>query len=132
LAFGTVAVNFVPLTKVVDSEMLFTWTTLVLRNPEPDTVRVNAFVPAGTLVGLMDEIVGVGVVLPPPPDPPEPPDPLELEPPPPQPLTRTGIPSPKNKAKKRTEESRNPAPEHTFIEGPFLPRHNCLYDDAPE
>ena len=118
---GTVAVNSVLLTKVVDSEMLFTWTTLVLRNPEPETVKVNAFEPADTLVGLIEEIVGGGVVLPPPPDPPEPTDPLELEPPPPQPLTRTGIPSPRNKAKKRTEESCNLAPEHTFTKGPFLP-----------
>lgn len=89
-------------------------------NPEPDSVRINALEPAGTVVGLMDEIAGVGIVLPPPPDPPEPPDPLELEPPP-QPLRRTRIPSPKNKAKKPTEEIRNPAPEHTFIKGPFFP-----------
>jgi hypothetical protein len=67
----------------------------VLTNPEPVTVRVWAFEPAGTLVGLMDETAGVGVVFPPPPPEPLDPDP---EPPLPQPLTITAIESPKTNA----------------------------------
>jgi hypothetical protein len=76
----------------------------VLTNPEPVTVRVWAFEPAGTLVGLMDETAGVGVVFPPPPPEPLDPDP---EPPLPQPLTITAIESPKTKAEMRTETSNN-------------------------
>jgi hypothetical protein len=76
----------------------------VLTNPEPVTVRVWAFEPAGTLVGLMDETAGVGVVFPPPPPEPLDPDP---EPPLPQPLTITAIESPKTKAEMRTETSDN-------------------------
>jgi hypothetical protein len=62
--------------------------TLVFKNPEPETVRVTALDPAGNVVGLMDEMVGAGVVGPPPADPPG----LELEavwePPPPHPFTK--------------------------------------------
>ena len=78
-------------------------TTLLETNPEPFTVRVSAFEPAETLVGLIDVTAGVDVVVPPPdPEPPDP-EPLDTEPPPPQPLIRRGIPNPNAKLTKRNE-----------------------------
>ena len=62
------------------SAMPPTETVLLLTNPEPETVRVVALEPAGTLAGLRAEIAGVEGVL----FPPLEPEPLpELEPPPP-------------------------------------------------
>jgi hypothetical protein len=61
-----------PLTYVVLSLVPFTWTTDVETNPVPFTVSVTDSAPAGTLVGLMDVITGVGGGVPPPPDPDEP------------------------------------------------------------
>jgi hypothetical protein len=101
---------------VVDSAVLFTWTTLVVMNPEPDTVRVCALAPAVNLAGLMDEMDGVGVVVPPPADPPEP-EPA-TEPPPPHPFTKAGTHSAKTKTRKRTEESHNLHDEQTLSKDP--------------
>jgi hypothetical protein len=79
-AAGTVAVNSVLLTYVVTSATPPTSITLPLINPDPMTVIVCALAPAERLVGVIDEIAGVGVTLPPPPEP---------EPPPLQPLQST-------------------------------------------
>jgi hypothetical protein len=92
-------------------------TTLLETNPEPLTVRVSAFEPAVTLVGLIDVTAGVDVVVPPPvPEPPEPPDPepLDPEPPPPQPLIRIAIPKPNEKLTRRNERDEDLSPEPTF------------------
>jgi hypothetical protein len=81
-------------------------------NPEPLTVRVSAFVPAATLVGLidvMDSVDGGGVVVPPPDA-----EPLDPEPPPPQPLIRIEIPSPKAKLQKRNKRNEDLRDELTF------------------
>lgn len=83
---GTAAVSEEALTYVVASAMPPTLTTLLLMNPEPETVSVIAAEPAGTVAGLTELTTGVALVLPPPP--PDPlPDPLPEEdpPPPPQP-----------------------------------------------
>jgi hypothetical protein len=78
---GTTAVTCELLTYVVAAAVPATWTALELRNPEPDTVKVSAAEPARTLVGLMDEIAGVGVVVP------LLPDDVEPEPPPHAPIS---------------------------------------------
>lgn len=93
---------------MVGSAVVPTWTTLVLRNPEPVTVSVSAPDPAVIVAGLMDEMAGVGVVAPPPADPPEPELEAGLELPPPHPFTKATAPRPKTKARKRTKESHNP------------------------
>ena len=87
---GTIAVSCVALPKVVASSALPTWTTLEFRNPEPEMVSVRALEPAGTLLGLMDAIAGVGVVLPT--------EPLEPEPPLEHPPIAPRTPSAKIKA----------------------------------
>jgi hypothetical protein len=85
---------------VVGSAVVPTWTTLVLRNPEPDTVSVSALDPAGIVVGLMEETAGVGVVAPSPADPPGPALEAGAELPPPHPLTKIAAPTTKTKARK--------------------------------
>jgi hypothetical protein len=74
---GTVAVNSVLLTYMVASATPPTSITLLLMNPDPMTVIVCGLDPAERLVGLIDEIAGVGVILPPPPPEPPPLQPLE-------------------------------------------------------
>jgi hypothetical protein len=78
---------------VVVSVVPPTSTTLVERNPDPDTVSVKALAPALAVVGLMDETARVGVV-PLPPEPPDPPEPVEPEPPP-HPGAKRDTPRPK-------------------------------------
>jgi len=112
---GTVAVSWVALTYVVASAVPPTCTTLLETNPVPLIVRVSAFEPAVTLVGLIDMMAGVPL-LPEPPVPPPPPEPLEPEPPPPQPPIRRATPNPKlAKPKERYTELRH---EPTFTTGP--------------
>lgn len=101
---------------MVDSGVLPTWTTLVVRNPEPDTVSVSGLDPAVIVVGLMDEMAGVGVV-----DPPEPELEAGLEPPPPHPFTKVATPRPKTKTRKRTEESHNLHNAQTLSKDPSFP-----------
>ena len=74
---------------MVGSAVVPTWTTLVLKNPEPDTVSVSALDPAGIVAGLMDETAGVGVVEPSPAEPPGPELEAGTELPPPHPFTTT-------------------------------------------
>ena len=60
-----------------------TETVLVPTKPEPETVRVVALDPAGSLAGLREEMRGVELLLPPPPEPeplPEPEPPLPPHP----------------------------------------------------
>jgi hypothetical protein len=85
---------------VVGSAVVPTWTTLVLRNPEPDTVSVSALDPAGMVVGLMDETAGVGVVALSPADPPAPELEAGAELPPPHPFTKAAAPRPETKTRK--------------------------------
>jgi hypothetical protein len=91
----------------------------VLRNPEPDTVSVTALDPAGIVVGLMDEIAGVGVVPLPPVDPPEPEFELGCELPPPHPFTKAVRTN--TKARKRTDESDDLHCAQTLSKGPSFP-----------
>jgi hypothetical protein len=98
-ADGIVAVSCVLLTNVVLSEIPFTWTTEVLRNPVPFTVSIAGPDPAATLVGLIEVMVGTADgVLPPPPLP----EPLpELDDPPPQPGRKANTPRPRTRTKPR-------------------------------
>jgi hypothetical protein len=106
---------------VVGSAVVPTWITLVLRNPEPLTVSVRAPDPAVMVVGLMDEMAGVGVAVEPPPaGSPEPE--LVLEPPPPHPFSKAATPRAKTKTRKRTEESQNLHRAQTLSKGPYFPR----------
>jgi hypothetical protein len=100
---------------VVGSTVVPTLTTLVFRNPEPDTVSVSAADPAVIVVGLMDETAGVGLVVLSPAEAPEP----EL--PPPHPFTKAAAPKPKTKARKRTEESHNLHNAQTLSKYPSFP-----------
>jgi hypothetical protein len=70
------------------------------------------------VVGLMDEMAGVGVVVEPPPaGSPEPE--LALEPPPPHPFSKAATPRAKTKTRKRTEESQNLHRAQTLSKGPL-------------
>jgi len=89
-------------------------TTLVLTNPEPETVKVSALEPAGTRLGLMDFTAGIGLVLPP-----LPPEVAELEPPP-HPLITPRIPSVKTKVEKRAKRSNNLQGPGYLREGTYL------------
>ena len=105
---------------MVGSAVAPTWITLVLRKPEPLTVRVRAPDPAVMVVGLMEEMAGVGVVVEPPPvGSPEPE--LALEPPPPHPFSKAATPRAKTKTRKRTEEGQNLQRAQTLSKGPYFP-----------
>ena len=86
----------------------------------PVTVSVSAPDPAIALVGLMEEMAGVGVE--PDPDPPEP----EAEPPP-HPFIKTVKTSTGTKARRRTEKNCNLQNETTFnTRSSFLSRTNLI------
>ena len=87
-----------------------TWTTLVVRNPEPEIVSVSALEPAGTRFGLIEVTAGVGVVLSPPPLP-------EPEPPLAQPLITIKMPSAKNQSRETSKNLQGPKnlTERTYL-----------------
>jgi hypothetical protein len=117
---GTVADSWVALMYVVGSAMPPTWTTLLLTNPEPDTVSVSALDPAVIVVGLIDKMAGVAVL---PLPPAELPEPLEaaLVLPPPQPFSKAAATGPKTKPRKQTKESLNRFNAQNLSKRPSFP-----------
>ena len=98
---------------MVASAAPFTWTTLVLTNPEPFTVSDRALDPTITFVGLIDETVGIEVEVVPPPD---------SAGPGPQPLMETITPSVRTNAEKQSGDRHNHQRERTFIVGHYFPK----------